>query len=66
MLGMFRFTLFFKNFMSSYLNFISLLKSLSRLTKNPKSDAVWDKFCTQIRVATQAEKIINDTKLNKA
>jgi hypothetical protein len=25
----------------------------------PKSDAVWDKFCTQIRVATQAEKIIN-------
>jgi hypothetical protein len=26
----------------------------------PKSDAVWDKFCTRIRVATQAEKIIND------
>jgi hypothetical protein len=22
----------------------------------PKSDAVWDKFCTQNRVATQAEK----------
>jgi hypothetical protein len=26
----------------------------------PKSDAVWDKFCARIRVATQAEKNIND------
>jgi hypothetical protein len=26
----------------------------------PMSDAVWGKFCTQIRVATQAEKIVND------
>jgi hypothetical protein len=26
----------------------------------PKSDAVWDKFFTRIRVATQAEKILND------
>jgi hypothetical protein len=23
-------------------------------------NAVWDKFCTRIRVATQAEKVIND------
>jgi hypothetical protein len=63
----------FFNFRFSYLNFISLLKSLSSLTKNPaglyslknvpffpKSDAVWDKFYTRIRVAAQAEKIIND------
>jgi predicted P-loop ATPase len=55
--------------MFSYLNFISLLECLSRLTKKnqqvyskknapffPKSDAIWDKFCTQIRVATQTEK----------
>jgi hypothetical protein len=59
--------------MFSYLNFISLLKSLSRLAKtqqsylymknapfSPKSDAVWDEFCTRIRVATQAEKIRKD------
>jgi hypothetical protein len=26
----------------------------------PKSNAVWDKFWTRIRVATQAEKSIND------
>jgi hypothetical protein len=26
----------------------------------PKSAAVWDKFCTRIRAATNAEKIIND------
>jgi hypothetical protein len=26
----------------------------------PKSDAIWDNLCTLIRVATQAEKIIND------
>jgi hypothetical protein len=69
MLGMFRSTFFFFNFMFSYLNFIILLKSLSRLSKKtqqgysrknapffPKSDAVWDKLCTRIRVATQAEK----------
>jgi hypothetical protein len=30
----------------------------------PKPDAVWDKFCTRIRVATQAEKIIIDKNLN--
>jgi hypothetical protein len=55
----------------SYLNFISLLRSLARLTKKnqqgysmtnasffPKSDAVWDKFFTRIRLATQTEKII--------
>jgi hypothetical protein len=52
--------------MFSYFNFISLLKSLSRLTKIPaglsffsKSDAVWDKFCTRIKVVAQAEEIIN-------
>jgi hypothetical protein len=57
--------LLFFNFMFSYLNFIRLLKSLSRLTfdsrlkyenkiKNapfsPKEERVWDKFCTRIRV----------------
>jgi hypothetical protein len=26
----------------------------------PKSDAFWDKVCSRSRVATQAEKIIND------
>jgi hypothetical protein len=59
--------------MFSYLNFISLPKSLSRLTKKnqqgyrmknaqffPKSDEVWDKFFTRIRVATQAKKFTND------
>jgi hypothetical protein len=64
--------------MFSYLNFIRLLKSLSRLTntqqgysmKNvpfpPKSDAVWDKFCTQIRIVIQAKKIkYENIKLNK-
>jgi hypothetical protein len=58
--------------MFSYLNFISLLKNFITLDKNtagltyekfaifPKLDAVWDKSCTRIWVATQAEKIIND------
>jgi hypothetical protein len=61
--------------MFSNLNFISLLKSLSRLTKIqqysmkiklknapffPKSERDWDKFCTRIRVITYAEKIIYD------
>jgi hypothetical protein len=55
----------------SFFNFISLLNISSRLKKIQqgysmknapfftKSDAVWDKFCTRISVATYAEKIIN-------
>jgi hypothetical protein len=59
----------FLNFFISYLNFISLLKSLSRLTKTQQGYSMenapffpkfGDKFINRIRVATQAEKIIND------
>jgi hypothetical protein len=31
----------------------------------PKSDAVWDKFCTRIRVATQLKFKYENTKLKK-